>query len=75
MELDRWRRVEELYHGASARAEAERAAFLRDACAGDGDLLHEVESLLAQGGSKEGVLDRGAMAAARNRPATPLRPR
>ena len=64
MELDRWRRVEELYHAAAARAEGERAAFLREACAGDDDLLREVESLLAEGSSKEGVLELTAMAGA-----------
>jgi Tol biopolymer transport system component len=61
MEADGWRRVEELYFAALERPEAERAAFLRDACAGDAGLLHEVESLLAQNASGEGFLDRGPL--------------
>jgi adenylate cyclase len=42
-----WKRVEELYHGALARDERDRSAFLRESCAGDPVLLREVESLLS----------------------------
>jgi hypothetical protein len=35
MTPERWERVQELYHGARACAEADRAPFLIDACAGD----------------------------------------
>src|SRR5262245_53123717 len=52
----RWRRVEQLLHAALERAESERAAFLRDACAGDEGLRREVESLLACDGAAEGFL-------------------
>jgi serine/threonine protein kinase len=48
MDPERWRKVEELYHAALERTPAERAAFLSDACHGDEDLQHEIESLLAQ---------------------------
>jgi len=37
-----------LYHVALERAEGQRTAFLREACAGDEELRREVESLLAQ---------------------------
>jgi Tol biopolymer transport system component len=47
---DRWQYVERLYHEALARDDAERAAFLRDACLGDDALRREVESLLAYAG-------------------------
>ena len=47
MDAERARRLEMLYHSALERAEAERGAFLQTACAGDGNLLREVESLLA----------------------------
>jgi Tol biopolymer transport system component/predicted Ser/Thr protein kinase len=57
MDPARWKRVEEIYHAASERKAAERAAFLAVACAGDDDLRSEVESLLAQP-SAEGPLDR-----------------
>jgi hypothetical protein len=43
---ERWKRVEELYHGALERGPDERNAFLDAACAGDGALLGEVRSLL-----------------------------
>src|SRR2546427_946694 len=48
MTPDRWKRVEQLYHGALERPEGERSAYLRDACADDADLRKEVEELLDQ---------------------------
>jgi hypothetical protein len=57
MTAERWRRVEELYHAALTRDEQARAAFLAEACAGDGTLRQEVESLLAQRASAAGFLD------------------
>ena len=47
MEPERWQKVEQLYHAALEREENERDAFLREVCAGDEGLRHEVESLLA----------------------------
>jgi serine/threonine-protein kinase len=44
---ERWRRVEEVYHAALDLEADRRSAFLEDACAGDGELREEVESLLA----------------------------
>ncbi len=44
---DRWRRIEDLCHAALERPVADRVPFLAEACAGDVDLQHEVESLLA----------------------------
>jgi serine/threonine protein kinase len=61
---ERWRRVEELYHTALARAESERAAFLAEACAGDEVLKREVESLLAQPAPAVGFVDGPALATA-----------
>jgi len=43
----RWQQIEELCHSALEQGESERPAFLRQACAGDAELLHQVESLLA----------------------------
>ena len=43
---DRWRLVEDLFHHASELAGPEREAFLSRECAGDRELLREVESLL-----------------------------
>ena len=61
---DRWSAVERVYHAALARPIKVRAAFLAETCAGNDELRREVESLLAQGVSAEGFLDRGAVAAA-----------
>ena len=47
MTPERWQLVNEIFHAALAREAQERAAFLAEACAGDPDLLAEVESLLA----------------------------
>jgi eukaryotic-like serine/threonine-protein kinase len=44
---ERWQQVERLYHVARESGAEERAAFLAEACAGDEELRHEVESLLA----------------------------
>jgi len=47
----RWEKVERIYNAALERPEAERAAFLGDACGGDEELRRDLESLLgcAQG--------------------------
>ena len=44
---ERWQEIEKLFHAARERPESRRAAFLEEACAGDGALREEVESLLA----------------------------
>ena len=41
-----WDRVQEIYHAALALHHVERKAFVTNACAGDPDLLREVNSLL-----------------------------
>jgi hypothetical protein len=46
MTVERWR-IESVYDQAAARPEPDRAAFLREACAGDEALRREVETLLA----------------------------
>ena len=61
---ERWKRVEALYHAALPRPLAERATFLREACADDEGLRHEVESLLAQPASDAGFLVTPALAVA-----------
>jgi serine/threonine-protein kinase len=45
---DRWQQVARLYELALDRDAVTRAAFLVEACSGDGELRSEVESLLAQ---------------------------
>lgn len=46
MPSDRWSLIEEIFKGASELRGAERAAHLERQCAGDVDLLREVQSLL-----------------------------
>ena len=46
MTPDRWKRIEDLLQSALERKPADRAAFLREACAGDEAMRKEVESLL-----------------------------
>ena len=62
MTAERWRRVEELYHAALAHDEPSRAAFLAEICAGDVALRQEVESLLKQGASADGFLNKPTVA-------------
>jgi hypothetical protein len=47
MSDQRWQRIEEICHDALDHAKDDRAAFVREACAGDAALCVEVESLLA----------------------------
>jgi serine/threonine protein kinase len=59
MDIDRWRRVEALYDAICARPADERAAFLAEVCAGDVELRRELESLLTQTPSTDGMLATG----------------
>ena len=47
MLVERWRRIESLFHEALTKSPAERPGFLDTACSGDPVLRQEVESLLA----------------------------
>jgi hypothetical protein len=64
MEAERWRRIDELFDAALDRPAAERAAFVRDACAGDESLAREVSSLLEAHGRAGDMLEAGAFDAA-----------
>ncbi|HEV2101762.1 MAG TPA: protein kinase [Candidatus Acidoferrum sp.] len=48
MDIERWQRIEELYHAALLVDAARRTTFLQKSCAGDQELRREVESLLSQ---------------------------
>ena len=54
MTPERWREIERMFHAAAERSAGERDAFLRQACAGDSALRHEIESLLSYR-EKDGV--------------------
>ncbi len=55
---DWWRRVEEVFAGALDLPEADRAAYLEKACAGDATLQAEVQSLLRYETVSQEGLDR-----------------
>jgi serine/threonine-protein kinase len=57
-------RVEEIFHGALDRPEAERRAYLERECGGDAALLAEVESLLRHQGGDSGAFEAAVQPAA-----------
>jgi len=57
VELERWRKVEQLYHAALEVDKSHRASFIAKACAGDHELRKEVESLLAEAETRDGFLE------------------
>ncbi len=57
----RWKRVTELFEQALERSREERPDFLNAACAGNAELLREVESLLAQHDAETGFLESPAV--------------
>jgi hypothetical protein len=61
MNPDRWQRISQLYHAALNYSADDRAAFLREACAGDDALQQDVESLLANESKTPDVLSQPAV--------------
>jgi adenosine/AMP kinase len=53
--------VEQLFHAALERDPMDREAFLKEACNGDDDLRHEVESLVAEVNRKTAFMSSPAM--------------
>ena len=74
MTPERWRRIEEIYHAVLGEGVSQRSAFLIEACAGDAELRHEVESLLTQRASMDGPLDGAAVAIAAQLASSAARP-
>jgi serine/threonine-protein kinase len=58
MDLERWRRIESIYHSALERPPDPRRAFLAEACQGDGELRRQVEVLLSQSESTDDLVGR-----------------
>ena len=56
MTPERWKRTEELYYAARARAPEGRTSFLAEACPDDEALRRDVESLLNEPASDDGFL-------------------
>src|SRR6478736_5512558 len=61
MSADRQRQITELCHAALERNPSDRAAFLREACAGDEALREEVESLLRYEDAADRFIERPAI--------------
>jgi eukaryotic-like serine/threonine-protein kinase len=61
MTTDRWQQIENLYNAALEKPTNRRAAILKEACSGDEELLHEVESLLNESDTSGTFLERPAM--------------
>ena len=61
MKPERWEQVAQIYGAALEREGSERAAFLREACAGNEDLRREVESLLAREGKDATLMESPAL--------------
>lgn len=65
MDVERWQRIEQLFHDASALAPHEQQAWLTAACGGDAQLQREVMRLL-EGDQKSETVVRNSIAAASN---------
>ena len=61
MTPERWSRVAPIVHSALTRSTEVRAAFVADACGGDGELRREVESLLGRASDVEDFLNGAAV--------------
>lgn len=61
MTPERWQRIEKIYHLALELEESQRVAFLEKACADDGALRQEVESLLRSEPSGDRFIDEPAL--------------
>ena len=57
MTPDRWAQARQIFDGALDRSLNARSAYVSEACQGDKDLQHEVESLLAQHAANDPLLD------------------
>ncbi|MBI3421770.1 MAG: serine/threonine protein kinase [Acidobacteria bacterium] len=64
MTPERYQRIKALYQAALERAEDERAQFIAQVCGDDGELLSEVETLLAAEDAAGGFVDSGGIQAA-----------
>ena len=59
MDPARWERIQVIFHGAVARSQNERDAYLRRECGEDAELLLEVRSLLDADSRESTLLDDG----------------
>jgi len=71
MEPERWQQISRICQEAQDTPAPQRAAFIRDACAGDASLRREVESLLAYEGAAVQFLEHPPAGADRMPPDAP----
>jgi serine/threonine protein kinase len=57
VQIERWKKVEELFEAAQKEPADHRSEFLRQACPGDAELCAEVELLLKAAESRDPLLD------------------
>jgi serine/threonine protein kinase len=69
-DADRWRQIEDVFHGALERAPGERDSYLTAACSSDADFRAQVEALLSAHGRAENPLDSPAFELAAGPPVT-----
>jgi serine/threonine protein kinase len=61
MTMDRWGRIQELYHAALELKLTQRSAYLEEACGDDEAVCREVEALLAEHGKAGSFLETPAL--------------
>jgi len=66
MDVQRWQRIQKIFHEATALPAAERALFLEQSCEGDASLLRKVEGMLREDALGSCVLDRELAEVARD---------
>ncbi len=59
MDGARWEKIQALFHDAAKLAEPDRQAFLESRCAGDRELMSEVQALLEEDARGESLLEGG----------------
>ncbi len=64
MKPERWQEIERICQSALKMEARERKVYLKEACAVDESLRHEVEALLAQRTAAQGFMQEPAMEAA-----------
>jgi len=74
MDSKHWKQVDNLFHAALERDPATRAAFLEGACGQDVQLRREVESLLVEAPTGQGLLDHSTAAVLGDSPTIALTP-
>ena len=55
MTPDRWKQISQIYEDARTRRASEREVYLKEACAGDASLQRDVQALLDQPTSPQGL--------------------